>query len=74
MQEVKRLGFDSWVGKIPLEKEIATHSSILFWKILWTKELGGLQSMGSQRVRHDSMMVQHETQMSERGKIVFVGI
>ena len=32
----------------PLEKEMATHSSILAWKILWTEEPGGLQSMGSQ--------------------------
>ena len=37
----------------PLEKEIATHSSILAWKIAWTEELDGLQSMGSQRVEHD---------------------
>ena len=37
----------------PLEKEIATHSSILSWEIPWTEEPGGLQSMGSQRVRHD---------------------
>ena len=37
----------------PLEKEIATHSSILAREIPWTEELGGLQSMGSQRVRHD---------------------
>ena len=36
-----------------LEKEIATHSSILAWRILWTEEPGGLQSMGSQRVGHD---------------------
>ena len=36
-----------------LEKEMATHSTILAWKIPWTKERGGLQSMGSQRVRHD---------------------
>ena len=36
-----------------LEKEIATHSSTLAWKILWTEESGGLQSMGLQRVRHD---------------------
>ena len=36
-----------------LEKEIATHSSILAWKIPWTEEPGRLQSMGSQRVRHD---------------------
>ena len=36
-----------------LEKEMAIHSSILAWKIPWTEEPGGLQSMGSQRVRHD---------------------
>ena len=35
------------------EKEMATHSSILAWKIPWTEEPGGLQSMGSQRVRHN---------------------
>ena len=37
----------------PLEKEMATHSSILAWRISWTGEPGGLQSMGSQRVGHD---------------------
>ena len=37
----------------PLEKEMATHSSFLAWEILWTKEPGGLRSMGLQRVRHD---------------------
>ena len=37
----------------PLEKEMATHSSILAWKIQWMEETGRLQSMGSQRVRHD---------------------
>ena len=37
----------------PLEKEMATCSSILAWRISWTEESGGLQSMGSQRVRHD---------------------
>ena len=36
-----------------LEKEMATHSSILVWKIPWMEELGRLQSMGSQRVGHD---------------------
>ena len=36
----------------PLEEEMATHSSILAWKMPWTEEPGGLQSMGSQRVRH----------------------
>ena len=37
----------------PLEKEMATHSSILAWRTPWTEEPGGLQSMGLQRVRHD---------------------
>ena len=36
----------------PLEEEMAAHSSILAWEILWTEEPGGLQSMRSQRVRH----------------------
>ena len=46
-----------WVGSLgrddPLEEEMATHSSILAWKIPWTEEPGGLQSVGSQRVGHD---------------------
>ena len=37
----------------PLEEEMETHSSILAWRILWTEEPGGLQSMGLQRVRYD---------------------
>jgi len=37
----------------PLEKETATHSSTLAWKILWMENPGRLQSMGSQRVEHD---------------------
>ena len=37
----------------PLEKEMATHSNTLAWKIPWKEERGRLQSMGSQRVRHD---------------------
>ena len=36
-----------------LEKEMATHSSVLAWRIPWTEEPSGLQSMGSQKVRHD---------------------
>ena len=48
---------ETWVRSLgredPLEKKMATHSSILTWRILWTDESGGLQSMGSQRVRHD---------------------
>ena len=38
----------------PLEKEMATHSNILAWKILWIEESGRLQSVGSQTVGHDS--------------------
>ena len=39
----------SLIQEDPLEKEMATHSSILAWKILWTEDPGGLQSMGSQK-------------------------
>ena len=46
--QVRALGWED-----PLEKEMATHSSILAWKISWTEEPGVLQSMGSQRVRQD---------------------
>ena len=52
--QCRRPGFDLWVRKI-LEKEMATHSSILAWTILWTEEPGGLQPVGSRRVRHDSV-------------------
>ena len=45
---VRSLGWED-----PLEKEMATHSSILAWTISWTGEPGGLQSMGSQRIGHD---------------------
>ena len=41
------------LGEDPLEKGMAPHSSILAWRIPWTEEPGGLQSMGSQRVRHN---------------------
>jgi len=44
----RRPRFGLWVEKIPLEKEMATHSSILAWEIPRTVELGGLQSMGLQ--------------------------
>ena len=49
----RRRGFHSWVRKPPLEKEIATDSSILPWEILWTEEPGGLQSTGAQRAAGD---------------------
>ena len=48
---------ETWIGSLnwedPLEEEMSTHSSILAWKIPWTEEPGGLQSMGLQRVGHD---------------------
>ena len=56
---VKRLPtmWETWVQDLsqedPLEKEMATHSSTLAWKIPWMEEPGTLQSMGSQRVGHD---------------------
>ena len=50
MQETRVQSF-GWED--PLEKEMATHSSILGWRIPWTEEPGGLQSMGPQRVGHD---------------------
>ena len=50
MQETQVLSL-GWED--PLDKEMATHSSILAWRIPWTEEPGGLQSVESQRVRHD---------------------
>ena len=48
---------DTWVRSLrredPLEKEMVTPSSILAWRSPWTEDPGGLQSLGSQRVRHD---------------------
>ena len=58
-QMVKNLSAtqETWVQSLgqadPLKKEVTTHSSILAWRIPWTEEPDGLQSMGSQRVGHD---------------------
>ena len=58
-QTVKSLPaiWENWVWSLdpedPLEKEMATHSGILAWEIPWTEKHGGLQSIGSRRVRHD---------------------
>ena len=51
--QVRFLGRDD-----PLEEGVATHSSILAWRIPWTEDHGGLQSMGLQRVRHD-LAIEH---------------
>ena len=56
----------SLVGEDPLEKEMATHSSVLAWKIPWTQKPGRLQSMGSQRVRHDLATNPHFCECSPR--------
>ena len=59
VQTIKRLPtmWETWVPSLGqedlLEKEMATHSSVLAWKIPWTEEPGRLHSMGSQRVGHD---------------------
>ena len=53
----------------PLEKEIATHSSILAWEISWTEEPGVLQSMGSQRVRHNLAIQQQQQRIFPGGKV-----
>ena len=64
-QTVKRLLTmqETWVQSLGrealLEKEMAAHSSTFAWKISWTEEPGRLQSMGSQRVRHDRMTSLH---------------
>ena len=62
--------WETWVQSLgredPLEKEMATHSSTLAWKIPWTKEPGRLQSMGSQRVGHDRATSLHFTSREER--------
>ena len=50
MQETQEMPVQSLGLEDPLEKEIATHSGILAWKVVWTEELSRLQSMGSQEV------------------------
>ena len=53
MQETEETQVRSLGQEDPLEKGMATHSSILAWRIPWTEEPGRLHSMGTQRVRHD---------------------
>jgi len=53
MQEIQETWVRSLGWEDPLEKEMATHCSILAWRIPWKEEPGGLQSMGSQRVEPD---------------------
>ena len=53
MSETQEMWVRSLGWKDPLEEEMATHSRILAWEILWIEEPGGLQSMGSKRAGHD---------------------
>ena len=53
MQEQQKTQIPSLGWEDPLEKEMATHATILAWRIPWTEEAGGLQSTGSQRVRYN---------------------
>ena len=70
------MGLISKSGRYPLEEEMATHSSVLAWKIPWTEEPGGRQSMGSQRIsnglatntyrRNEIMMNRKQQKMENR--------
>ena len=53
MQETQEMRVNSLGREDPLEKDMATHASILAWKTQWTEEPGGLQSIGSGRVGHN---------------------
>ena len=53
MQELQETQVRSLGREDPLKEDVATHSNILVWRIPWTEEPGGLQSMGLQRVGHD---------------------
>ena len=63
MQETEEMPVQSLGQEDPLEEKKATHSSILAWRIPWTEESGGLQSMGSQRVGHDRANERTHTQL-----------
>ena len=58
---MQQIQVPSLVWEDPLQEELATHSSVLAWRIPWTEEPGGLQAMGPQRVGHDGafMIILH---------------
>ena len=60
--QCRRYGFDSWVGKTPLEKEMAAHSNILAGKLHGQRGLAGYSPWGHERVRHDSATNYHQHQ------------
>ena len=62
--DVKEMPVRSLGWKDPLEKGMATHSIVLAWRVPWTEEPGGLQSIGSQRVGHNLATKQQKKQSS----------
>ena len=60
---VMKCGFESMGWEDHLEEGMATHFSILAWRIPWGEELGGLQSMGPQRIRHDRAWMHGDNKM-----------
>ena len=64
MPAIQEMQVGSLGREEPLEKEIATHSSILAWKVPWTEEPGRLQPMALQRVRHNLAIKQQQQQNS----------
>ena len=69
-QQCRRYGFDPWVGRIPWEKNLATHLSILAWKIPGTEDLVSCSPWGRKRVKHD--LATKQQQMS-RGEGISLG-
>ena len=67
---VRETGVQSLGREDPLEKKMATHSSILAWRIPWAEEPGGLQSIGSQRVGHDLETKQQQVTFNKRELIL----
>ena len=63
MQETQEMCVQSLGWEDPLEEEMATYSSILAWRIPWTEEPGGLQSMESQRVGHSLATKQQQSKL-----------
>ena len=68
MPEMQEMRVQFLGQEAPLEKGMATHTSVLAWKIPWTEEPGGLQSIGSQRVGHDRSDSAHIGKIKQGGE------
>ena len=69
MQEVQQTQVQSLCQEDPLEEEMTTHSSILAWRIPWTEEPGGLQSVGSRRIKYILVMEHTERERKREKRI-----